>query len=442
MGFEVEVLVVGAGPAGVSAAAAAAERGADVVLVDDQRTAGGGLVALGTALVSTDGSLKPAVELRDTLYELVVNAGVTYISQALVWGLFSGLSVGLVTPGESVEIRPKRLIVATGTVDTPLPFPGWDLPSVLSAREALAYVAQGVPPGRKAVVASLGGLGMPVAMALRGTGLEIAAFAEAESLTDLERSALAAAGIRQMEMTRVVAAVGEDYVRGVVLSGPGGEDAAEADLLVLATGRAPLTELYWIAGCEMRWDADLGEHLPVRSSILETSIPGMFVVGAGGGLCTFRTALAEGRLAGAASATSLGKDGGQDLEQLLEEVAQARASDVIHLARERTASARLEAEAVASVLRRPDAIVCRCEKVTVRQVLRAIEEGVRTPTGVKRFTRVGMGECQGRTCRRLLCGLLARLLEVDVSSMPPLTYRPPVRPLPLGALLKGYGHTG
>ena len=428
---------MGGGPAGLAAAAEAARRGAEVLLVEEQRVPGGGLAVLGDVLV--DGGTGPvrSADMRKSLEQEAEEAGVTILTQTVAWGTFEERAVGVLTPVENLEVRPAALILAPGSTDRPLPFPGWALPTVMNAQEVLRLVyLQGIRPGRRAVVASAGGAGVPVALALQGAGIAVETVVEASWLDPEEHARLAAFGIQVIESARVGSAQGQEYVKAVLVNTEQGEQMRRADLLVLATGRAPQNELCWIAGCEMRWEAGAGGHVPVRSVALETSMPGIYVAGDGGGVCGLRTALAEGRVAGAAAAARC--MGAADPEAaLLDALARAVAADAARVSREMDALWSLEASAVQCALVHPEIILCRCEHVTATDVQRVVREGALSPGEVKRHTRAGMGECQGRTCRLLLARAIAQINGVHPHEIPTLTCRPPVRPLPLDALLRG-----
>ena len=114
-------------------------------------------------------------------------------------------------------------------------------------------------------------------------GLRIAALAESATLDAAERRALADAGIAVHEGAQVSEAQGVEYVRTVVLRTADGTRAVDANTLVFATGRAPLVELFAVTGCALRWDPALGGHVPERSATLETSVEGLYAVGASAG---------------------------------------------------------------------------------------------------------------------------------------------------------------
>ncbi len=442
--METELLVVGAGPAGLVAATEAARRGIETILVDEHRGTGGMLGVLGPVPLVADGGALPASDVRRALRADAESAGVTVIDQSLVWGIFEELLTGLLTPAENLEIKPKAVIVAAGAADRPMPFPGWTLPYVLNAQEALRLVyEQDALSGRTALVASAGGAGVAVALALKAAGLRVEALVESSTLTAEERAALDAVGVAVHEGAYVAAAQGTDYVRTVVLRTEAGTrtvDAVgtvDANTLVLATGRAPLIELYAVTGCALRWVAEAGGHVPERSPRLETSVTGLYAVGASAGLCGLRVAAAEGRVAAEAVAEALGRASAGGLDAAIHDLNAARAAEASAVPRETSALWQLEADTVRASLDAPDMVLCRCENVTVQRIRDAIANGAETPGEVKRATRMGMGECQGKTCRPLLSRAVAEITGGPLAAIPPLTFRPPVRPVLLAALLRG-----
>jgi thioredoxin reductase/bacterioferritin-associated ferredoxin len=440
MAMETELLVVGAGPAGLVAAAEAARRGIETMLVDEHRGTGGMLGVLGTVPLAAEAGARPASEVRRALHADAERAGVTVVDQSLVWGIFEDLLAGVLTPAENLEIKPRALIVAAGAADRPMPFHGWTLPYVLNAQEALRLVyEQDALPGRTAVVASAGGAGVPVALALHAAGLRVKALVESAALRDDEREALGAVGITAHEGARVTEAQGTDYVRAVVARGPGAREdrIVEANTLVLATGRAPLIELFAVTGCALRWDEAAGGHVPERSPHLETSVAGLYAIGASAGVCGLRVAAAEGRVAAEAAAARMERAQPGVLEAAMEDLAAARAAEREAVARETAALWQLETDAVRAALGAPEMLLCRCENVAVQRIREAIEDGAESPGEVKRATRMGMGECQGKTCRPLLSRAVAEITGGRLAAIPPLTFRPPVRPVPMDALLRG-----
>ncbi|MBM3449731.1 MAG: FAD-dependent oxidoreductase [Armatimonadetes bacterium] len=433
--MEMDVVVVGGGVAGIAAATEAARGGADVLLVDENRALGGALAPLGDVAVGPDATA--ASRLRETMAAETRAAGVTVLGESLLWGIFDGRQACVLTPGENLDLVPSALVLATGAADRPLPFPGWEIPTVMTAQDMLRMVSADAAPGRHVLIASAGGWGVEAALALRAAGIGIAAFLESGALEGGARDTLRAAGIPVHENAVLSAAHGTEYVQGARFHGGGVSRDIKVDAIALAFGAAPLAELFWIAGCEMAWNAAAGGHVPVRNDDLETSVPGIYAAGAAGGLCGLSTAIAEGRVAGAAAAVRAGKGDRGSVGARRAEANAAREREAPAIARALGALWALETDLVGSVLSSSDAPLCRCEKVSGARVRAVIEGGAQTASEVKRITRAGMGECQGRNCRPLLSRAVALLTKSDVALAAPITFRPPVRPVPLEALLRG-----
>jgi sarcosine oxidase subunit alpha len=232
-----DVLVVGGGAAGLHAAIAAAEQGADVVLCDEGPEPGGRLLA--------EGAHDHARELT----ERARAAGVEVLASAPALGAFDGLVP--VWQGDTLhQIRAGRVVYATGAVEQPLLFPGNDLPGVMLSGGARRLAAlYGVKPGERAVVAAVCDRGLEAAAALHDAGVELVAVADLRSkggtpgLNELMRR-----GVRPLRGMTVLEARGRDQVQGAVVGKPGaaegeGEHAFGCDLLVVSGGSAPATSL-------------------------------------------------------------------------------------------------------------------------------------------------------------------------------------------------------
>jgi NAD(P)H-nitrite reductase large subunit len=229
------------------------------------------------------------------------------------------------------------------------------------------------------------------------------------------------------ELTRAVVSACDDAWRPIV----GTEQGFEVDALVVGYGFVPSVELARLAGAELRYAAEVDAWLPVRTAELETTVPGVFVVGDGAGVAGSAVALEEGAMAGLAVAHRLGRIGGQEYPSL-----RARARGRLrHLAGFR--SVMDEIYRVGPGLYRLAAdhtTLCRCEEVTVGEARAAIADGATGVNEVKAWTRAGMGRCQGRFCGPALAHLIAQATERTVSEAGVFTSRPPTRPVPLGAL--------
>ena len=265
-----DVLVIGAGAAGLSAAAAAAELGADVVLVDEGPEPGGRLLAEG------------AVQYAQELAERARAAGVEVLATAPALGTFDGLVP--VWQGDTLhQIRARRQVYATGAIEQPLLFPGNDLPGVMlsgGARRLIGMYA--VKPGMRATVATVDDRGLHAALALIDAGVEVCCVADLrEHVSGGPAGALERMNVDLMRGSTVLEGRGRNHVEGVVLGNPGADKGrtVACDLLVVSGGTAPATSLVAQAGGKTAYDESHAATSPCRmcrrTSWSPASSPGM-----------------------------------------------------------------------------------------------------------------------------------------------------------------------
>ena len=409
MAMTVECLVIGGGAAGTAAAAEAAGRGVEVVLV----------------------------EVRRAVYGQAAAPNVTALTSSLAWGMFPGNVVSVVTPGDSLDIIPRVTVLATGATDRLLPFPGWEHQHVVTASEALD-LARASDARMRWIVAGIAQPGVRAAIALRDLGQDVVLYAD---VTEAGLSPVRAAHIEALPGYAVGAARGEERIEDVEfhpVSGRGPVVRRSADFLCVAYAEYPATDLAWLGGCAMRMDPGRGGYVPNVRDAVHTSLDGVLVAGAAGGLCREDTAILEGRLAGLAAAQQVGKLDGTGVTE------RQHLETLIHAARHHDRSAlrawvdamwNLEDRYVRSALERFDATLCRCEKVPGAEVHAVLRDEAARPGDVKRFTRAGMGECQGRHCRFPIVRAVSVVSDQPAEDSPP-TFRPPVIPITLEQLLQ------
>ncbi|WP_413759583.1 NAD(P)/FAD-dependent oxidoreductase [Streptomyces sp. MMBL 11-3] len=458
--------VVGAGPAGLTAALAAAARGVRVTLVDAAPDAGGQFYRQPAAAL---GARRPRAlhhqwrtweRLRDALAAHVAAGRVTHLADHHVWcveGESGAFRVhALRGPGqeEPAVVHADALLLATGGYERVLPFPGWTLPGVVTAGGAQAMLKGGlVLPGRTAVVAGTGPLLLPVAVSLAAAGTRVAALVESADPRGFARHArvLAARPDKLAEGARyaaglarhrigvhlrhtVVAAHGTDRLEAVTVAaldadgrtGEGGGRRIPCDTLAVGHGMLPHTDLAETLGCRLD-----GTDVAVDDE-QRTDVPGVWAAGETTGIGGAALALAEGRIAGLSVAARLDR-------------LDSRAPDPRSYARAAKARAGLREffAAVDDVCAPPDrwaerigddTLVCRCEEVPASAVREAVGElGAGDVRTVKLLTRAGMGWCQGRMCGPAVAGL--------AGCPPDPSRRPFARPVPLGVLAREPGGT-
>jgi NADPH-dependent 2,4-dienoyl-CoA reductase/sulfur reductase-like enzyme len=409
-----DVLIVGMGPAGIAAACAAAGNDREVGIVDDNPREGG--------QIWRGESSKPTSKQAADWIACFQASHVQALAETRI--------VAAPEPGllhaehgeERIELRYKKLILATGARERFLPFPGWTLPNVMGAGGLQALVKGGLPiEGKRVVIAGSGPLLLAVGAYLRKRGAIVALIAEQARWSHLAGFALAIAsdpskalqgialkwglrGVPYMPACWPVEAFGVDQLTEVALTSKGKVWREPCDYLACGFGLVPNLELPLLLGCEVR------NGIVAVNESQETSRGGIYCAGEPNGIGGVDLALIEGQIAGLAAA-DLG----------------SRATQMF---RRRDSAARLRpaidrAFALRDELRNlcaPDTVVCRCEDVTLDRM--KMHSGWRP---AKLQTRCGMGPCQGRICGPATEFLLGWKQE---------SVRPPIFPVKLEHLTR------
>lgn len=397
-----DVLVVGAGPAGLAAASAAASAGAKTGILDDNPDLGG--------QIWRGQASEWAAKLRSMQIEILCGTQVVHHD-------LSSPKLFAENRGQLFEIGFEKLILATGARERVLPFPGWTLPNVMAAGGLQAMVKAGLPiDGKRVVVAGSGPLLLAVAAYLRKRGAIVLAICEQASWRSLTRFALALlrdprklrqaftlrrqlSGVPFWPNSWPVSARGHQALETVILSRNGKAHELACDYLACGFHLVPNTELASLLGCRLQNDCVQVDALQ------QTSIPGVFCAGEPTGIAGLEMALLEGQIAGMAATGRA-----SETRQLMHKRQQAQ-NFANRL--EKAFSLRPELKSV------PDGetIVCRCEDVTHARAARHSSW-----RDAKNQTRCGMGPCQGR-----VCGPATKFLY-DWS---PESVRPPIFPVRL-----------
>ncbi len=325
---EVELLVVGGGPASLSAAISAAERGVQVLLVDENAEPGGQLFK---QIHKFFGSAEHRAGVRGfdigrELLEQSRRAGAEVWLNTVAWGLFEDGLVGLVREDKGVRVKAQRVILAGGAMESTLAFPGWTLPGVVGAGAAQTLVnLHRVLPGTNGLMVGSGNVGLIVGYQLVQAGARLCCVVEAARKIGgygVHASKLVRAGVPIHTGTTIARAEGVRRVEAAVTVKvdenwepiPGTEARYAVDFICVAVGLTPLTELAALAGCELAYVAELGGHVPLHDENMETTVPGIYVAGDMTGIDEAHTAMEEGRLAGIAAAESLGRGSPEEAE--------------------------------------------------------------------------------------------------------------------------------
>lgn len=446
------IAIVGAGPAGLSAAIEAVRSNCNVTLIDEAAQPGGQIYRQKPAgLAGRDFAEPGELARKHALLERFarIAGSIDYRPETSVFSVFGNREVHLSRPGSTEMLRPDAVILATGVREMALPFPNWTLPGVMFAGGAQAILkAHDVLPGRRAVVAGSGPLPLVVAAQIIRAGGTVAALAMLHGPAAMLRHPLGlwhgrgvlgeglryAATVLKNRTRRLtgfipVAAHGDRHLEAVTLArvstdgqiAPGTQVRIDCDLLAVNHGFLANSELAAMAGATMRYDPLLGGWLPVTDEVGRTSVAGIFAAGDGAGLRGALVAEADGRIAAAAACDA-------DAPSMQSALAARHRHKSFQLAVRRL----LPLPATLWDAIDPETIICRCKSVRMREIDQALAEGHHTLNAVKRNTRTGMGWCQGRNCLHAVAARCAARTGTPPSAM--MTPRPLARPVSLAAL--------
>ena len=315
-----DLIIVGAGPSGLSAAIEAAKRGLKVVVFDENEKPGGQLFK---QIHKFFGSKEHKAKIRgfvigEQLLEEADKLGVEVVLNATVIGLYQDKEI-TVRIGEAVyHYKGDAIVVATGAAENMVTFPGWTLPGVIGAGAAQTMMnLHGVKPGKKILMLGSGNVGLVVSFQLMQCGCEVVALVDAAPRVGgygVHAAKVARTGVPFYLSNTIVKAEGEEYVTGVTIAEvdshfrfvPGTEKHFDVDTICLAVGLSPMSQLLKMAGCEMEDNPKRGGQVPVCDEYGRTSIPGVFVAGDVSGIEEASSAMIEGRMAGIAASQYLG----------------------------------------------------------------------------------------------------------------------------------------
>jgi NADPH-dependent 2,4-dienoyl-CoA reductase/sulfur reductase-like enzyme len=445
----VDVCVVGAGPAGLAAAARIAEHGLRVVLLDEQPRPGGQYFRqVSPAVAATSGEHRPAGQ---ELIRRVIAAGVQVRTSATVWGVADdGRSLLTYHAGRAhtgvAALSARHIVVATGATERSLPFPGWTSPRVTTVGYAQHLAAEGVPVGQRVLVAGSGPFLLPVACSLLERGATVLAVVEAGRPYRLDRPApaalrhparlaefaryrarLARARVPIRSQTRVVSADESADGLAVVVEGasPATRRTYAVDALCVGYGFRAQVDLLRLLGVRTVVDPASGDEIVPPSADGSTDVTGVWAAGEVSGIAGAECARAEGEVVAAGVLAA---------EGIVVDVSAARSAVATARRFAATLNARYPAPrdlaGVAVAALPDDALVCRCESVSAGRIRAATECTGADIDAAKSATRAGMGPCQGRECAPALAALCG-------APSTAFTPRSPLRPIPLGAIAAG-----
>ena len=461
---QVQLVVIGAGKAGVSAAIEAARLGLSVMLVDEHPVASA-LIGLDVPYMIGD-RMTAAVQNQARMVEQIAaarpdiaeafEAGVDVQMGVSAWAAFvegptsralPGRMLALADESRSWLIGFERMIVAAGARDLALAFPGWDRPGVMGAQGfGAAVTLYDAFAGRRIAVLGGGAAALRCVRQAKAADIEVVAVVSA---TAEVHPALAASGAPVFPGAVVRGVAGALEVEGItiVTLSDGSERRLVCDTIVTAIDVTPTVEMFDLLGCTTRFEPAKGGYVPVLDAELRCTLPGIYAAGDCAGISD--AALLDpdlGAVEGRRAARTAARDAG--LEAAEESAPIRHSGPPRDIWRREWLAAHASPHAA-------ELIICRCEEVTLHDLL-----GVRPPRyldydkkpfenrdlrtlaqdgpvnqdQIKRLTRAGMGACQGRRCREQVQELLAMQGNQPPASIPLPSFRAPLRPIALGVL--------
>ncbi len=422
-----DVLIVGAGPAGLAAALAASESGARIVVCDENPAPGGSLLAEAETEIDGKSALK---WLKDTVAGLRSAPNVRLMTRTQAFGYYAQNFVGLNErvaeadliadpdlPRERLwQMRAREVVLATGAIERPLVFPNNDRPAVMLADAARRYCRQyGAKVGERVVVATTHDSAYRAALDLKtaGVSVELIADLRGEAKGPLADSARAE-GIEVIAGAEVVGVDGRLRVEAVRVKHPGGDRTVACDALLMSGGWTPSVHLFSQSRGRLVFDEALQLFKPGASAQRERS------AGACNAAFDLAAALAEGAAAGRAAATAAGFGAPE--------------------ARTYAVSGGLPAFGAAHAGpptihtdRRAKAFVDFQNDVCAKDVRLAVQEGMRSIEHIKRYTTTGMATDQGKLSNMNALAIASAQLKKPIPEVGLTTFRPPYTPVTFGA---------
>lgn len=319
--IETDVLVIGAGPAGMCAAIEAAEAGAGVILLERNQKLGGQLVKQTHKFFGSEkqDAGTRGIYIADKLEETIASLSkISVWTESIAAGYYKSGVIMVDRKGVIEGVHARAIIIATGAFEKTLVFPNNDLPGIYGAGAVQTLMnMEGVVPAKNVLMVGAGNIGLIVGYQLMQAGVNVAAVIEAAPNIGgylVHANKLRRAGVPILTHHTIKCAYGKDRVEGAIIHAldehfnpvPGTEQNVKCDVICMAVGLAPLPELFFQAGCDMKFVPELGGYVPVIDKERHTSVKNVYAAGDSGGVEEASSAMLTGKLAGLSAARDLG----------------------------------------------------------------------------------------------------------------------------------------
>ena len=450
-----DLVVIGAGPAGLSAAIEARRFGLSVAVLDEQRRVGGQIYrAIEESSPRRREVLGQDYAAGTKLAQDFASCGAVHVGGAAVWNVARDKTVSYLLDGGSKKIQGRCLVLASGAMERPFPVPGWTLPGVMGAGAAqILYKSSGAVPTEPVVLAGCGPLLFLLAQQYLDAGVKIKALIHTTGTGDYLRAAshvlgalrgwkdlskgsqmlkkIRSHGVQTFAGASAFAIEGAEKAESITFTHNGQRKRVQASLVLLHQGVVPNTQLSWSLRAEHRWDEQQLCWIPVTDACGQIEETGIYIAGDSRGIVGAKASASQGRLAGLAIA--------RQLQAISPEKFKALEPAILEEIRAHT-----QIRPFLDTLYRPqdahriptddEVTVCRCEEVKAGQIKKYVEVGCLGPNQTKAFGRCGMGPCQGRLCGLTVTEIIASERKVSPQEVGYYRIRPPIKPITLGEL--------
>lgn len=452
---EFDVLVIGCGPAGITAASICAQYNVSVALVDMERAPGGrvlkdvedGFNLKHTTFMETRDSRRLLARFGDSKSKITYFQGSVLTDINRKTALIDG-------PEGQFEVTAKAFILAPGALEAPAVFPGWTSPGVYTLGSYNSMIKRGQKLNERVLVAGSGPLLYALAANVKKGGGKLAGIIDAASFSDnvslgltlvkskyYSKMSIAMKGGLSLlsskwktrcRVTSVEGEAGNFTVRTTMMDDNWNSTTVgptfSVDAVAVSYGLHPNTDLSRRCECKHTYNPFMGIWLPVLDSCLRTSQDGIYVAGDAALVKGYEGAQVDGEIAALAALIDMGK--GQGLERKLFDLQKYRRT--CELFSEKLTDIAEPGPGYFAELD-DSVVICRCESITIKDIKRAVAEGARDKNGIKKRIRLGMGHCQGRYCGQLIDRLLSQIAGANHT---PADYTPrtPAQPVRIGVL--------
>jgi len=457
-----DYVIIGAGPAGMAAAITARAHGLSVLVLDEQPSAGGQIFRNIESLEATRHSefikLGKEYELGSSLVSRFKKSGADYLSDRSVWQIDKNLQIHHVSASASKSnstdshCQAKRLLIAVGAMERPMPLSGWTIPGVMPCTAAdVLYKSSGYIPDGEVVLAGSGPLMLLIGCRLLDVGVKVSAFLDTSMngallkalplLPNALRShkyltrgisllwKIRKSGIPFYSGVQNIEALGSSKLEKVRIGKSGKSFDVKADLLLLHNGVVPNVQITRNLGCEHRWYDVQRYWEPLVDDWGNTSVDHVSIAGDCGRVAGAAISEASGHLAALESVYQLGVISQTERDKLSR-------THRIELAKHKHVRPFLDKLFEPSkkwlIPENDKTLVCRCEEVQVCEIRETVRLGIKDPDRLKSMTRCGMGYCQARMCGLTVSEIIAEEKKVSPEEIGYFKVRSPIRPITLG----------